>query len=35
MAMKIYLLIVLLSTIVAFAHLSSMSGQAAKPKRLG
>jgi hypothetical protein len=34
MAMKIYMLILLLSTIAAFAHMSTLS-QAAKRVRLG
>lgn len=35
MAMKIYMLILLLGTIAAFAHMSTLSGQPAKQKTLG
>jgi hypothetical protein len=33
--MKIYMLIVLLGTIAAFAHMSSLAGRTSKPERLG
>lgn len=33
--MKIYMLILLLSTIAAFAHMSALSGQAKETERLG
>jgi hypothetical protein len=35
MAMKIYMLILLLGAIAAFAHMSTFSGQAVKHKPLG
>jgi hypothetical protein len=34
MAMKIYMLILLLGAIAAFAHMSSLSGQPAETERL-
>jgi hypothetical protein len=35
MAMKIYMLILLLGTIAAFAHMSTLSGDAPKQEPLG